>query len=379
MRFSSAHARRRLLVVAVLTTVAMVVGACGSGSSPESSPSNMVDPEHTSGDVDTSDVRLQVGVSAQAAGLRATLAEASGAFEGTEYEIEWSEWETTTSSLEALSAGAIDIALAQQTAGLVLRQGNATEEWTAETMPFVVVSAEIGPADPGFQLLVAPGSEFESITDLKGERIAFSPGSQGHYYLIRVIDEAGLTPEDFDLIELNPSEGRAAFIGGSVSAMIAGYRNAQRLFNDDAARSIGSSGDLFDALQLAVVRQGVLDDPAKAAAIADLLTRVQDNHRWHSENIPAVAQMHEDLRQLGEDEALASAATEWNQRVPIDDEVIAALQRQADVFHDVGVIPTRIDVAIIFDRRFNNDVIAGGVLGAGDNDQAEDQDQDEGR
>jgi sulfonate transport system substrate-binding protein len=303
--------------------------------------------------IDLSGARLRVGTVAATSGYRLLVHEASGVYDDAAYDIVWTEFESSRAAVEALNAGAIDIALSQQATVAVLAMGNADVPWTEVTRPFVMVAAETDVMPTGFNLLVPVDSDAESIADLAGQRIAFSPGSLGHYFFVVLLRSAGLELTDVDGIQLPAGEGRAAYLGGSVDALIAGYNGSLPLVERGDARVLATATDFYTSYEVTLVRPGLLDDAVLEAALRDLLVRVEAVHQWSLENLGEVAAMMELAGGLTPEEARISAETTPKRRVPVGAEVIAALQDQADVFHEEGINRHAVELSVLVDARFD--------------------------
>jgi sulfonate transport system substrate-binding protein len=357
---SVSQVRRKALLAGVLAfALTFSITACGDDDS--SAPSTTagsadVADDEASSELDLSGVRLRVGVIASTSGFRQAIYDASGVYDGTAYEIVWSEFESANDAVEALVAGAIDMTVTQQPTVVVLRQGNASTPWTADTAPFTVVGAEVTIRDPGFQVLVRPDSGIESVADLAGQKVTYAPGAFGQYFLTVLARDAGLEAGDYEEVQLPAGEGRAAFASGAVDALVTGYRNSLPLLASGDAVSLASANDTLVAYSLSLVRRGLLGDPAVEAAVGDLLVRVENSQQWHEANLDRVTEIYETVGNLAPDEAREAAENGAKRRVRIDAATIASLQDQADVFLAAGVISNEIDVSIMFDDRFNDDV-----------------------
>lgn len=62
--------------------------------------------------------------------------------------------------------------------------------------------------------------EINSIKDLKGKKIAYPRGLPSHFFLIALLDEAGMTIDDIDTVPMEAGLAGAAFISGSVDAAV---------------------------------------------------------------------------------------------------------------------------------------------------------------
>jgi sulfonate transport system substrate-binding protein len=339
--------RRHSIVIAALCAFALVASACGDDTS--SAPTTSA----PTGDLDLSGVPLRVGVQASAGSIRQAIYRESGAFDDVAYRVEWVDFDSSNVAIEALNAGAIDVAAVIMATVVVLAQGNAVTPWTEETAPFTVIDASVPVNDPGFQLLVAADSEIESITDLSGRSIAYSRGAIGHYFLVRLMGDSGLGQGDIEEVQLPPGEGRAAFVSGAVDALIAGYRNSLPLIASGDARVLtSSSAENIPIHSVTLARAGLLDDPAREAAVGDLLDRIDASEVWAATNVDELTEIYQTVANFDAPEARVAAESDPKRRVPLDDAVVSALQDQAEVFAAAGVITSEVDVSVLFDRRF---------------------------
>ena len=107
-----------------------------------------------------------------------------------------------------------------------------------------------------------------------------------------------------------------------------------------------------------IASNAALAEPARSAAVADLLARIaaaqaySDTHReqrarvWSAETKLPIAVTR---RAAGRGPDLP---------VPLDDQVVASQQELADAFSDAGVVPGRIRFADAVDRRFEASTLA---------------------
>ncbi|HET6743884.1 MAG TPA: ABC transporter substrate-binding protein [Kribbella sp.] len=143
--------------------------------------------------------------------------------------------------------------------------------WTGLHVKIVASKFRKDPlAHPIYQLGVAPGVSVKTLGDLRGKKIAYSPGQAQGALILKVLKKAGLTKDDVKLVEL-PSTGDVysnALSGKQVDvAPIGGVQIKRYLtkYGKDGASAI-PHGIRDDAGHLYVVQES-LQDPGKAAAI----------------------------------------------------------------------------------------------------------------
>jgi sulfonate transport system substrate-binding protein len=146
---------------------------------------------------------------------------------------------------------------------------NAT--WTGLQVKIVASKFRQDPIDhPIYKLGIAPGVSVKTLGDLRGKKIAYSPGQAQGALILKVLKKVGLTKDDVKLIEI-PSTGDVytqALAGKQVDvAPIGGVQIKRYLakYGKDGGSTIDhglrdDAGHLYGPVES-------LEDPAKAAAI----------------------------------------------------------------------------------------------------------------
>ena len=128
-----------------------------------------------------------------------TAIEASGLDQELEdegVEIEWANISGGPKTLDAFRADAIDVGSAQDIPPLFA-------QWTGTDITIVATTSRVDAINhPVYQLGVAPGVDVKSLEDLKGKKIAYSPGQAQGALVLRALDKAGLTQDDVELVEI---------------------------------------------------------------------------------------------------------------------------------------------------------------------------------
>lgn len=62
--------------------------------------------------------------------------------------------------------------------------------------------------------------EIASPADLKGKKIALEVGSTSHIFLLKVLEKAGLTDKDVEIVQMSAGDAGAAFVAGKVDAAV---------------------------------------------------------------------------------------------------------------------------------------------------------------
>ncbi|WP_258534732.1 ABC transporter substrate-binding protein [Streptomyces sp. PT12] len=116
------------------------------------------------------------------------------------FRVEWANLSGGPQCSEAFRAGSLDVCSAAEIPAIHAR-------WTGlDTRLVASVFREDPIANPLYELGIAPGADIETLEDLRGKRIAFSPGQAQGTLVLRILQELGLTREDVELVEM-PSTG----------------------------------------------------------------------------------------------------------------------------------------------------------------------------
>jgi sulfonate transport system substrate-binding protein len=128
-------------------------------------------------------------------------------FAGDKIKIEWVLSAGSNKALEFLNGGSIDFGSSAGSAALLAKaNGNPIKaiyiyskpEWTA--------------------LVARKDSLIASVADLKGKRVAATPGTDPGIFLLRALHNAGLKPSDVKIVTLQHSDGKTALERGDVDA-----------------------------------------------------------------------------------------------------------------------------------------------------------------
>jgi sulfonate transport system substrate-binding protein len=74
-------------------------------------------------------------------------------------------------------------------------------------------------SQPEWTALVIPeGSEITTVEELKGKKIAATKGTDPYFFLLRTLNEFGLTGSDVEVVNIQHADGRTALENGDVDA-----------------------------------------------------------------------------------------------------------------------------------------------------------------
>lgn len=281
-------------------------------------------------------------IASQKGGTKA-LVLASHVLDGAPYTVEWSEFPSAQTLLEALGAGAVDLGSVGDAPFLFAYANNPKLK---------VVQAGTGAfGSQAVALVVAKASPIRTIADLKGRRIATGKGSIGHYLLLRVLADAHIRPSEVQILYLAPGDAKAALASGAVDAWstwtpfteLEQLHGGGRILADGAGRMkvYGFEASSDAALQ------------AKRPQIGDFLGRLVKAYARQHSHEPELAQVLAKETGLPVDVARGMVHKLGPTPLPITPALASEEQGILNDYLAAGVISVAPPVAGAFDASFN--------------------------
>jgi sulfonate transport system substrate-binding protein len=338
---------RPLIRAALLTTVSLVAlsGCGGDEAGPKLELSAALPKAPAEGTV------LRVGDPATQVAL-----EASGLIDDLDVDVEWANITGGPKTLEAFRADAIDI-------GSVADIPPLFAHWTGTDVRIVAVRETVDPeSHPTYELGVAPGVDVKTIEDLKGKKIAYSPGQAQGALVLNVLRKAGLTQDDVEFVEMQSVDDAfsVALAGKQVDVAPLGQTLAKTYlakYERDGASTI-NPGVRDDAWTL-YAPTTVLEDADKAAAIKEYVGVWAKAQQWISDHPDEFAKAYYvDHEGLSPEDAAYVVKALGTYTVPTNwDEFIARHQETVDTLVEAQD-QEPLDVATLYDRRFEKAIKA---------------------
>jgi aliphatic sulfonates family ABC transporter substrate-binding protein len=247
-------------------------------------------------------------------------------------EIEWSACHAGMQVMDAIAAGAIDLGVVGEAAPIFAQ---------AAQVPVVYLAAE-PPAPEGEAIVVRGDSPASRVQDLRGKTIAVTRGANVVYFVVRALEEAGLSLADVELRPLPPLEARAEFLRGSVDAWATWNPILASVRRTTAARVLRDARGLASNRAFYVARRAFAD--AHPEVVDSFLGQVGAVGRWANDSREAAVRAlapHVDFPAAALEDTLARTVFDTR---PIDAEAMASQQRIADTFHRVNFITRSVQV-----------------------------------
>ncbi|MCW2738475.1 ABC transporter substrate-binding protein [Nocardioides sp.] len=338
---------RPLIRAAMLTTVGLMAlsGCGGDETGPRLELSAALPDAPSDGTV------LRIGDPATQVAL-----EESGLIDDLDVDVEWADITGGPKTLEAFRADAIDI-------GSVADIPPLFAHWTGTDVRIVAARETVDPeTHPTYELGVAPGVDVTSIEDLKGKKIAYSPGQAQGALVLNVLREAGLTQDDVELVEMQSVDDAfsVALAGKQVDVAPLGQTLAKTYlakYERDGASTI-DPGVRDDAWTL-YAPTTVLEDADKAAAIKEYVGLWAEAQQWISDHPDEFAQaFYVDHEGLSPEDAAYVVEALGKYTVPTSwDEFITRHQQTVDTLVEAQD-QEPLDVKTLYDRRFEKAIAA---------------------
>ncbi|MFE7171546.1 ABC transporter substrate-binding protein [Streptomyces sp. NPDC057616] len=209
---------------------------------------------------------------------------------------------------------------------------------------------------PNYLFATKPGSGIRTVADFRGKKLAFSQGQAQGVVLLRALKKAGLAYDDVKLVPLTSNQFLTALQSGQVD--IAPLANSQapaylQQYASKGARVITT--DVVDLLNLLWAPVSVLNDPAKAAAVAAYIPAWAKGQVWAYEH-PGTYEREFYVKTQNLTLAQAQGITKLANKplfAPSWAEAIKWEQETADLLAEGGFVK-RFDVSSLFDHRFED-------------------------
>ena len=271
----------------------------------------------------------------------------------TPYKVKWSLFQGGDQQLQAIRAGALDVASSSEIPPIFA---------AADGKPnFKVVAVQRG-TTLNQEVVVPKGSEVTDIAGLKGRKVGYVQNTTAHYFLYELLKQAGLKWSDIDAKPLLPNDGLAALNGRSIDAF-ASYGTSIITAHQQGATTVGSGKDVLSGNFLWSARDSVLKSAEQRAATADLIARITKAYAYVRDGRQnAFAKViatttHQPLAQAEKD-FRAQQAQRPTQARTVGDDTIASQQKVADVFAELGALKSPLDVKSFWSREMNTDLNA---------------------
>ncbi|MER2107840.1 MAG: ABC transporter substrate-binding protein [Solibacillus sp.] len=328
---------RKLYSFVVLLTILTVLTACSSAESAVKTASG--------------EEKVTLRIAQTGWGSHEEALKHAGLDKDLPYNIEYSVFQGGNLILEAMNAGHVDFGSTSEIPPIF-----SSLSANGDASKIIAVSN----SNTLLQEIVVPkDSPIKTPADLKGKKVAYVQNTTAQYFLVKILEEAGLTWDDIDAQALTTADGLTALLGNNVDAL-ASYGNSIITAKERGATTLTSAETILSGNFPLSVHTSVLEDDKKRAALVDFLERLNKSYEWQRENIEQWAEIYAENTKQPVETALQTLKDGEKQRptkiIPITNEAITSQQDIADTFLSIGLIDKQMDISKNWDQNLNDDL-----------------------
>lgn len=262
-------------------------------------------------------------------------------------DVKWANISGGPQTIQAFRAGALDC-------GEVADIPSLFAHWTGTSTKIISEQVTVDPlTHPIYQLGIAPGEHISSLADLRGKKIAYSPGQAQGALVLKVLKKAGLTKSDVHLVEMTSVQDSFVTALGSKSVDVAPLSAALlKTYQANYGGTAIKTGIRDDATTVYCLTSS-LEDAHKAAALKDFVAARTKAVLWENDHPDEFAKVYyQDVEGLNAADARWSVQAAGKNGIPKSwDNAIKRMQATADLLtKEQGHKP--VDVRQLVDRRF---------------------------
>ncbi|MDL2405602.1 aliphatic sulfonate ABC transporter substrate-binding protein [Rhizobium calliandrae] len=252
--------------------------------------------------------------------------------------VAWSEFTSGPPLLEALGAGALDFGATGDVPPLFAQAANGN----------LVYVGQYKGSPEGSAILVRKDAPIQTLSDLKGKKVAFKRGSSAHNVTVKALRKGGLTVDDIQALDLAPPDASAAFKTGAIDAWSIWDPYLAIAEADPDTRILATARGIVDSFSYFLANGDFAkDNPQVIVDVIDELAEVGADAQTHLDDtvtaLAAITGVAADVTRVTltrPDFNLGGVST-------ISDEAVAYQQGLADEFYELGIVPKKLAVADI--------------------------------
>ncbi|WHA43461.1 ABC transporter substrate-binding protein [Agrobacterium larrymoorei] len=273
---------------------------------------------------------------ADQAELVRNLLEASGEQKTLGFDVEYPNFAGGPAILEAIRAGALDIAYVGDTPPIQARASGTL-------LPIVgTFTREVAQ----YRLTSRPGLKIDKLSELKGKKLSYVEGSGRQVFLIEALNRAGLKLADVTLVNLRVADLPDALRSGAVDVAVLQEPFVTRLTKQVGASPVLDPEErrLLPSTSYFYARPEALADPAKSEAIRQFLAAFVKAGNWSNEHDKDWAKFYyTDFQRVSPDDTSAILAGQSPLVFQTSVEAIPHHQKLIDILYQSGSLKERFD------------------------------------
>lgn len=348
------------IMLTIITIMTLLLAGCSSSKETalqleETTPAAEEDTSESS-EPETSSTEESVDLSGVTLRVMATLIDAdvikAAGLDDTPYKVEFTAASSGQLALQSVATDQLDLVRTSELPPLFasLAEGGGN---------FKIVATEEGNT-LNQALIVGPQSTAQSVADLKGQKVGYIKATTSQYFLLKMLDEAGLTWDDIEPVELQPADGLTALISGDIAAF-AVFGNQIQANIDQGGKVLESAENILSGNYLWEASVIALEDPAKAAAIVDLLGRFEKTNEWIRNHYEDYAALKAEAFGYTDKQDFIDYLKDGDSQRPFHIRVtteadLEALQDVSDTFFGIGLLEQQVDARLLYSNALEDDI-----------------------
>lgn len=257
-------------------------------------------------------------------------------------EVKFQTFDAAGDVLTALETGDLDIASTGDTPLLLA---------IASGKDIKVIGQEFAAPDAS-AIMIAGDSSIQDVSELKGKKVGAFIGSGGHAFLLKALEEAGLSESDIELVNLSPVDVLNAVVNKEVDAAVFTYQFIYDAEQSKDAKILRDSTDLYRFSLIYTANSSFLENyPDLAKRFLKVNLRIQqyfDNNREEAYDVIAEA--------TGMERGIYDRFA-FSFYPELQDSDYEEISDMADFLYDNGLIESKVNVDNIYDLSFLEDAI----------------------
>ncbi len=242
----------------------------------------------------------------------------------------WTEFASGPLVNEAVAAGEGDVGFMADLPAIIAKSSGQDLQ---------IVSG-VSTGERSLAVLVKADSDIQTIEDLQGKQIAYAFGSYAQHLLSLVLDQAGLTFDDVESINLGAADSPTALANGDVDAIVIWEQFITKLTNDGTAKVlIDGTGIKKSNMVLYAVKDFAEENPELIEAFIKATDR---GAKYISEN-PEEAAAILAVRYNVTEEEMIKIFGNFNFSVSLTEDDITEISTVANYAYEAGIIANPVD------------------------------------
>lgn len=167
---------------------------------------------------------------------------------------------------------------------------------------FVAIST-VNYSENGFKLFAGKNTGISSVKDFKGKKVTVKFSTNEHQMLLDLLNQAGLSTDDVEIVNMNASEGLAALISGDADgALLKG--NDVKTAEDAGATVIADNSKTGTISNYLVGREDFVKEHPEV--VTGVLKALEKTKQWIDNNEEAAIQKYSEITGVDYDTAKVS-------------------------------------------------------------------------